>query len=78
MHGLTPAAIGKMFRRLPDLKSDLTNFHALDTATREAWELACREVLQAQAGGEVSDVEISREPVSAEASEWWPKVVAGT
>lgn len=77
MHALTSAAIGKVFRRLPDLKSELSNFSSLDLATREAWELACRDVLQAQAPGEVNIMQISREPVSAEASEWWPKVVAG-
>ncbi|EKC99476.1 hypothetical protein A1Q2_06208 [Trichosporon asahii var. asahii CBS 8904] len=66
----------KVFRRLPDLKSELSNFSSLDLATREAWEFACRDVLQAQAPGEVNIMQISREPVSAEASEWWPKVVA--
>lgn len=77
MHTLTTAAIGKAFRRLPDLKSELGNYNALDIATREAWELACREVLEAQAAGEVHKAQISREPISAEASEWWPKVVTG-
>lgn len=74
---LTSAAIGRAFRRLPDLKNDIAKYNSLDDSTREAWELACRDVLLSQPAGTVCNAQINRDPVSSDATEWWPRVVKG-